>query len=145
MAGNDWVQIALRGPVFLIPGNLARSALSSAKFSIDDIQDSSQLRRGAPVEHHIFGVSQIVNSANSAYFVAQRELESLLSPHAFSIFIDELINLHRGQGIELHWRNLFRYMLRQHNKNNTVKEREVDYIRSTGSFQYYERRFALLI
>ncbi|KAI1121482.1 geranylgeranyl diphosphate synthase [Nemania abortiva] len=78
--------------------------LHTASLLIDDIQDSSKLRRGVPVAHSIFGVAQTINSANLAYFIAQRELEQLSSPLAFSIYTEELVNLHRGQGMELHWR-----------------------------------------
>ncbi|KAH8897627.1 geranylgeranyl diphosphate synthase [Thozetella sp. PMI_491] len=78
--------------------------LHTASLLIDDIQDSSKLRRGIPVAHSIFGVAQTINSANLAYFVAQRELEQLSNPLAFSIYTEELVNLHRGQGLELHWR-----------------------------------------
>lgn len=73
--------------------------------SIDDIQDSSKLRRGVPVAHSIFGIAQTINSANLAYFVAQKELEQLTNPRAYAIFTEELVNLHRGQGMELHWRD----------------------------------------
>lgn len=37
--------------------------------------------------------------------MAQQELEQLTNPFAFSIFTEELVNLHRGQGMELHWRD----------------------------------------
>ncbi|GAB0139180.1 geranylgeranyl diphosphate synthase [Epichloe bromicola] len=39
-----------------------------------------------------------------SYFIAQRELEKLTNPRAFAIYTEELVNLHRGQGMELHWR-----------------------------------------
>ncbi|EFY87043.1 geranylgeranyl diphosphate synthase [Metarhizium acridum CQMa 102] len=74
-------------------------------FSIDDIQDSSKLRRGVPVAHSIFGIAQTINSANLAYFMAQKELDQLTNPRAYAIFTEELVNLHRGQGMELHWRD----------------------------------------
>ncbi|RMZ42841.1 farnesyltranstransferase, partial [Aspergillus flavus] len=79
--------------------------LHNASLLIDDIQDSSTLRRGVPVAHSIFGVVQIINLANYAYFVAQRELTNLTNPLSFSIYTEELIHLHRGQGMELHWRD----------------------------------------
>ena len=74
--------------------------------SIDDIQDGSDLRRGSPAAHRVFGAAQTINSANYAYFLAQKELLQLKSPwEAFQIFNDELLNLHRGQGMELYWRD----------------------------------------
>jgi geranylgeranyl pyrophosphate synthase len=72
---------------------------------IDDIQDSSKLRRGQPVAHSIFGIAQTINSANSAYFEAQHELHKLNDPRAIQIFTEELLRLHRGQGMDLYWRD----------------------------------------
>ncbi|KAG5788085.1 hypothetical protein H9Q69_012850 [Fusarium xylarioides] len=37
---------------------------------LDDIQDSSKLRRGLPVSHSIFGIPQTINAANYAFFLA---------------------------------------------------------------------------
>ncbi len=74
--------------------------------SIDDIQDGSDLRRGSPAAHRVFGDAQTINSANYAYFLAQKELLQLRNPwEAFQIFNEELLNLHRGQGMELFWRD----------------------------------------
>lgn len=72
---------------------------------IDDIQDSSKLRRGVPVAHSIFGIAQTINCANYAYFLAQQELPKLGDPRAFEILTEELLNLHRGQGMDLYWRD----------------------------------------
>ncbi|RHZ58541.1 hypothetical protein CDV55_100506 [Aspergillus turcosus] len=79
--------------------------LHSASLLIDDIQDSSKLRRGFPVAHSIFGVAQTINSANFAYFWAQQELQKLGKPEALVIFTEEMLRLHRGQGMDLHWRD----------------------------------------
>nr|BCP96882.1 geranylgeranyl diphosphate synthase [Penicillium shearii] len=78
---------------------------SKSLYRIDDIQDSSKLRRGLPVAHNIFGVAQTINSANYAYFRAQSELFTLGKPQALDIFTEELLRLHRGQGMDLYWRD----------------------------------------
>lgn len=72
---------------------------------VDDIEDDSSLRRGAPVAHHIYGTAQTINCANYAYFLAEQELQKLNDPKLLSIFTEELLNLHRGQGIEIFWRD----------------------------------------
>lgn len=73
---------------------------------IDDIQDASLLRRGSPTAHCIFGIPQSINAANYAYFLAQKELLRLPNAAKASvIFNEELLNLHRGQGMELFWRD----------------------------------------
>ncbi|KAI9799735.1 MAG: geranylgeranyl pyrophosphate synthetase [Piccolia ochrophora] len=79
--------------------------LHTASLLIDDVEDSSFLRRGIPVAHSIFGVAQTLNSSNYVFFCALRELQKLKNPKAIDIFTEELLNLHRGQGMEIFWRD----------------------------------------
>lgn len=79
--------------------------LHNASLMIDDVEDSSELRRGMPVSHTIFGTPQTINSANYIYFLAMQELQKLGSPKAMGIFTEELLHLHRGQGMDLFWRD----------------------------------------
>lgn len=54
----------------------------------------------------MFGIAQTINAANYVYFKAQDRLRKLENwPQAFLVFNEELLNLHRGQGMELHWRD----------------------------------------
>lgn len=55
--------------------------------------------------HSIFGTAQTINSANYVYFGALQELLKLGNPRAIQIYTDELCNLHRGQGMDLFWRD----------------------------------------
>lgn len=80
--------------------------LHTSSLLIDDVQDGSILRRGIPVAHNIFGTAQTINSANYVYFLAMAELQHLEhKDEATHIFISELLNLHRGQGMDLYWRD----------------------------------------
>lgn len=80
--------------------------LHTSSLLIDDVQDDSILRRGIPVAHNIFGTAQTINSANYVYFLAMAELQHLENKdEATHIFISELLNLHRGQGMDLYWRD----------------------------------------
>jgi len=81
------------------------SMLHTASLLVDDVEDNSQLRRGFPVAHTIFGIPQTINSSNYIYFCALQELQKLKNPKAVSIFAEELLNLHRGQGMDLFWRD----------------------------------------
>ncbi|PFH59498.1 hypothetical protein XA68_12258 [Ophiocordyceps unilateralis] len=85
-AFDGWLQVP---PASLEVITKVIGMLHESSLLIDDVQDSSALRRGFPVAHSIFGVAQTINSAN----------------YAISIFADEIINLHRGQGMELYWRD----------------------------------------
>ena len=79
--------------------------LHTASLLVDDVEDFSQLRRGVPVAHSIFGSAQTINSANYVYFAALQELMKLGNQKVIRIYTDELCNLHRGQGMDLFWRD----------------------------------------
>ncbi|KAF2851571.1 terpenoid synthase, partial [Plenodomus tracheiphilus IPT5] len=79
--------------------------LHTASLLVDDVEDSSLLRRGIPVAHSIFGTPQTINSANYVYFKALQDLLLMQNPKLIEIFTEELLNLHRGQGMDLYWRD----------------------------------------
>ncbi|KAL1601391.1 geranylgeranyl pyrophosphate synthetase [Paraconiothyrium brasiliense] len=80
--------------------------LHTASLIIDDIQDHSALRRGLPTAHKIFGIAQTINAGNYVYFLALRELGKLSNPAAaIEIYTTEMLYLHRGQGMDLFWRD----------------------------------------
>ncbi|RKP37319.1 geranylgeranyl pyrophosphate synthase [Dimargaris cristalligena] len=79
--------------------------LHTASLLIDDVEDDSELRRGIPVAHKIFGVAATINSANYVYFLALQEVCKLNKPKLVEVFTEELLHLHEGQGMDLHWRD----------------------------------------
>ncbi|KAI9355572.1 geranylgeranyl pyrophosphate synthase [Pilaira anomala] len=85
--------------------NKAIGMLHNASLMIDDVQDDSELRRGFPVSHHIYGIPQTINTANLVYFLAIQDILKLGIPGMVEICTEELIHLHQGQGIELYWRD----------------------------------------
>ena len=101
-AFNLWLQVPLERLETI--GRVV-GMLHTASLLVDDVEDGSVLRRGIPVAHSIYGVAQTVNSANYVYFRALQELLRMANPRLIEIYSDELLNLHRGQGMELHWRD----------------------------------------
>ena len=101
-AFNEWLEVP---PESLEIITRVIGMLHTASLLVDDVEDSSLLRRGLPVAHSIFGTAQTINSANYVYFVAIQELQKLKNPKAITIYTEELLNLHRGQGMDLFWRD----------------------------------------
>lgn len=101
-AFNAWLRVPEESLVIITK---VVGMLHTASLLVDDVEDSSILRRGIPVAHGIFGTAQTINSANYVYFGALQELLKLGNPEAIKIYTDELCNLHRGQGMDLFWRD----------------------------------------
>ncbi|KAH9965450.1 terpenoid synthase [Russula dissimulans] len=116
-AFNAWLHVS--DSKLQIIGSVV-AMLHNASLLIDDIEDNSQLRRGRPVAHKIYGVPQTINSANYVYFLAFQEILDLKEKGNASadvqnrlysesdmdrIVTTELLNLHRGQGLDLLWRD----------------------------------------
>lgn len=81
--------------------------LHNASLLIDDIEDSSKLRRGFPVAHSIYGIPSVINSANYVYFLGLEKVLTLKHPEAVPVFTRQLLELHRGQGLDIHWRDTY--------------------------------------
>lgn len=102
LAFNHWLNIPADKLAMIVE---VVQQLHNSSLMIDDIEDSSTLRRGFPVAHSIYGVPMTINSANFVYFAALRKTEELGHSEATRIFTDQMLQLHTGQGMELHWRD----------------------------------------
>ncbi|PWN29020.1 terpenoid synthase [Jaminaea rosea] len=97
--------------------------LHNASLLMDDVEDNSDLRRGAPVAHKVYGTPQVLNTSNYVYFLVFREIEAMgheraehegqgslssasqKATQSERLLVEEMINLHRGQGLDLLWRD----------------------------------------
>ncbi|CDK29431.1 unnamed protein product [Kuraishia capsulata CBS 1993] len=84
--------------------------LHQVSLLIDDVEDYAMLRRGQPTAHIKFGVPSTINSSSYMIFVVAQNLMSLeetteASKHVQEIFTEELLYLHRGQGLDIYWRD----------------------------------------
>eukprot|EP00743_Colponemidia_sp_Colp-15_P004443 GILK01004792.1.p1 GENE.GILK01004792.1~~GILK01004792.1.p1 ORF type:complete len:392 (+),score=72.49 GILK01004792.1:67-1176(+) len=88
---------------------------------IDDVEDSSEMRRGKKCSHLIFGTDVAVNASNAMYFLplkifAQRKRQLLAQAGSQDVtkglqtifelyeeFSQEMINIHFGQGWDIWW------------------------------------------
>ena len=93
--------------------------LHTSSLMIDDIEDGSELRRGKPSSHMVYGVPLTINAANYVYFIGIRQLIEMsdLKVPGFTpltstedvqrMLMEEMVNLHRGQGMDLYLRENF--------------------------------------
>ncbi|CEP61917.1 farnesyltranstransferase LALA0_S04e03598g [Lachancea lanzarotensis] len=86
--------------------------LHTSSLLVDDIEDSSEWRRGLKASHLVFGIPMTINTANYMYFYAMeclqelaRDSEAGLLNQLLIIFNQEMLNLHRGQGLDIYWRD----------------------------------------
>ncbi|KAF7586323.1 hypothetical protein BBP40_009070 [Aspergillus hancockii] len=77
--------------------------LHNASLMLDDIEDSSPLRRGQPAAHSIFGPGQTINSANFLLVQAMDQVRQLDNPQCMAVFVEEMRNLFIGQSFDLYW------------------------------------------
>jgi len=101
---NSWLEVE-EGKLAAI-GAIVQM-LHNASLLLDDIEDSSSLRRGLPVAHKIYGEASTINCANYVMFIGLERTLALGHPEAVTVFTEQLLELHRGQGMEIHWRDNF--------------------------------------
>ncbi|MEN7982613.1 MAG: polyprenyl synthetase family protein [Nanoarchaeota archaeon] len=75
---------------------------------IDDIEDNSDIRRGAPCIHKIFGEDIAINVGNALYYlplnlIMKSNLDKELKFKIYEVINEELIRLHFGQGMDIYW------------------------------------------
>ncbi|KAG7198914.1 hypothetical protein KM043_015731 [Ampulex compressa] len=96
--------------------------LHNSSLLLDDIQDNSILRRGIPVAHSIYGIPSTINTANYVLFIAVERALALNHPEATQICIEQLLELHRGQGMEIYWRDNYICPTEEEYKHMTIKK-----------------------
>ncbi len=77
---------------------------------VDDIEDSSELRRGKPCTYRIFGVDIAVNAGNAMYYLPllplmekKAQLPAETVRDIYEVYVQEMINLSLGQAMDITW------------------------------------------
>ncbi len=75
---------------------------------IDDIEDSSDFRRGKPAVHLIYGTDLSVNTGNFLYFLPHVCIDSSnfsddIKLAAYRYYNESMTRLHIGQGLDILW------------------------------------------
>ncbi|MBN1896333.1 MAG: polyprenyl synthetase family protein [Candidatus Aenigmarchaeota archaeon] len=84
--------------------------LHEGSIMVDDIEDSSDLRRGKPCTHKIFGEDIAINAGNFMYFLAfapflkhKDDFEPKTLLRAWNAAIEEMMRIHYGQASDIAW------------------------------------------
>ena len=112
---------------------------------IDDCQDEGELRRGKPCLHRIFGVDVAINAGNFLYFLPlitliknKNKFKPEVLTRAYQVCIQEMINLHLGQGTDIYW-----------HKGKTKKIKEKEYLQmcafKTGCLSRLAAKLAVVL
>jgi geranylgeranyl diphosphate synthase type 3/geranylgeranyl diphosphate synthase type I len=77
---------------------------------VDDIEDMSEMRRGKPCTHKIYGIDVAINAGNMMYFLPflafiknKDRFDKDVMLRAYEAFSQEMVNIHLGQGMDIWW------------------------------------------
>lgn len=75
---------------------------------IDDIEDSSDIRRGKLCIHKLFGEDIAINAGNAMYYlplfvVMKSDLDDKVKLRIYEIVNEEMIKISFGQGMDIYW------------------------------------------
>ena len=75
---------------------------------VDDIEDSSDFRRGKPAVHLLYGTDLSINTGNFLYFLPHVCIDSSnfsddIKLAAYRYYNDSMTKLHVGQGLDILW------------------------------------------
>ncbi len=77
---------------------------------VDDIEDSSELRRGKPCTYKLYGMDISVNAGNAMYYLPllplmanRNKLPAEVQRDVYEVYVQEMINLSMGQAMDIAW------------------------------------------
>jgi len=77
---------------------------------VDDIEDSSEFRRGKPCTYKIFGLDIAINTGNAMYYLPlltviknKTKISKETSNKIYEIYVQEMMNLSFGQAMDIAW------------------------------------------
>jgi geranylgeranyl pyrophosphate synthase len=94
-------QSAAYGQILIIP-----ELIHNGSLIVDDIEDGSELRRGKPCLHLIFGMDIALNAGNFLYFAPFKIVKESGFPdkqQLYELIGTESLSLHNGQAMDILW------------------------------------------
>jgi geranylgeranyl pyrophosphate synthase len=99
-----------KDPDYCLDFSIIPEVIHNGTLVIDDIEDSSKLRRGKPCTYKIFQMDIAVNAGNAMYYLPLLPLmaqKTKLTPEMqrdiYEVYVQEMINLSMGQAMDIAW------------------------------------------
>jgi geranylgeranyl pyrophosphate synthase len=99
-----------KAPDYCLDFAIIPEVVHNGTLVIDDIEDSSEARRGKPCTYKIFGIDIAVNAGNAMYYLPliplmeqKNSIKTELLRDVYEIYIQEMINLSIGQAMDIAW------------------------------------------
>jgi len=76
---------------------------------VDDVEDDSELRRGRPCIHRIYGIDIAINAGNTMYYLPlmvvlrSDRLDERTKLRIYEMYIQEMVRLSFGQAMDIAW------------------------------------------
>jgi len=97
-------------PKGLLDFAIIPEVVHNGSIMIDDVEDNSELRRGKPCTHRLFGLDVAINVGNTMYYLPllplienRDKLSSKQLTKLYEIYVQEMINLSFGQAMDIAW------------------------------------------
>lgn len=111
--GKSWRSYAALACLDLVGGNSQQymnwlawpELLHTGSLIVDDVQDESVIRRGAPSCHMLYGQATAINAGNACYFLGELLVDSSLSDakklKLYTLYFETMRAAHAGQAIDI--------------------------------------------
>jgi len=103
-------EILGKSPRDIVDFSIIPEVIHNGTLMVDDIEDSSELRREKPCTYKIYGLDIAINAGNAMYYLPLLPLienREKVSAHKaqkiYEIYAQEMINLSLGQAMDIAW------------------------------------------
>ncbi len=99
-----------KNPIEFLDFAIIPEVVHNGTLMIDDVEDSSEMRREEPCTYKIFGVDVAINAGNAMYYLPflpiiknREKISSEILRDVYEIYVQEMINLSMGQAMDIAW------------------------------------------
>lgn len=99
-----------QNPEKLVEYSIIPEVVHNGTLMIDDIEDSSEMRRGKPSTYRLFGVDIAINAGNTMYYLPlltllrnRRKIPCETLRKTYEIYTEEMISVSIGQAMDIAW------------------------------------------